>query len=57
MYFKEAESLVKKIVLLIRDSLSEPHVLEVIQKDSGINLKKLKVDRGVVRDNFLIVGS
>jgi len=29
-------------------------VLEVIQKDSGINLKKLKVDGGVVRDNFLM---
>lgn len=29
-------------------------VLEVIQKDSGINLKKLKVDGGAVRDNFLM---
>lgn len=29
-------------------------VLEVIQKDSGIGLKKLKVDGGAVRDNFLM---
>ncbi|HAJ33034.1 MAG TPA: glycerol kinase [Candidatus Atribacteria bacterium] len=29
-------------------------VLEVIQKDSGISLKKLKVDGGAVRDNFLM---
>ncbi len=29
-------------------------VLEVIQKDSGINLKELKVDGGAVRDNFLM---
>ncbi|GAI10988.1 unnamed protein product, partial [marine sediment metagenome] len=29
-------------------------VLEVIQKDSEINLKKLKVDGGAVRDNFLM---
>jgi len=29
-------------------------VLEVIQKDSGINLKKLKVDGGAVRNNFLM---
>jgi len=29
-------------------------VLEVIQKDSGINLKKLKVDGGAARDNFLM---
>lgn len=29
-------------------------VLEVIQKDSGINLRKLKVDGGAVRDNFLM---
>jgi glycerol kinase len=29
-------------------------VLEVIQKDSGIDLKKLKVDGGAVRDNFLM---
>ncbi|MHC2995654.1 MAG: glycerol kinase GlpK [Candidatus Atribacteria bacterium] len=29
-------------------------VLEVIQKDSGINLKKLKVDGGAVRDSFLM---
>jgi glycerol kinase len=29
-------------------------VLEVIQKDSGINLKKLKVDGGAVKDNFLM---
>jgi len=29
-------------------------VLEIIQKDSGIGLKKLKVDGGAVRDNFLM---
>lgn len=29
-------------------------VLEVMQKDSGINLKKIKVDGGAVRDNFLM---
>lgn len=29
-------------------------VLEVIQKDSGISLKKLKVDGGAVRNNFLM---
>lgn len=29
-------------------------VLEAIQKDSGINLKKLKVDGGAARDNFLL---
>lgn len=29
-------------------------VLEVMQRDSGINLKKIKVDGGAVRDNFLM---
>jgi len=29
-------------------------VLEVIQEDSGINLKKLKVDGGAVRNDFLM---
>lgn len=29
-------------------------VLEVIQKDAGIDLKKLKVDGGAARDNFLM---
>lgn len=29
-------------------------VLEVMQKDSGIDLKKIKVDGGAVRDNFLM---